>query len=87
MERKEKERKKYGRVSRWAYRRLKSEVEGILIKRLKAKGGGGRPRLAIRSFRRLCLMSRGRGISLDYNYKQSLYNNYIYVISIRGYSK
>ena len=86
MERDEKE-KKYGRLNQWACKRLKSAFEGILIARLKAKGGGGTPRLAVPSFRRLCLLSGGSGISLDYNYKQSLYNNYIYVISVRGYSK
>ena len=66
------EREKYGRVRQWAYRRLKSAFEGISVTRVKAKGGGGTLRLAMRSVGRLCLMSRGRGISLDYNYKQSL---------------
>ena len=86
MERDEKERK-YGRAKEWACRKLKSVFEGIIITRLKAKGGGGTPRLAKWSVGRFCFLLASDVISLDYNYKQSLYNNYIYVISIRGYSK
>ena len=78
---------KYSGVSQWACRRLRSAFEGILITRLRAKGGGGTPRLAKWSVERLRFLSTSDGISLDYNYKQSLYNNYIYVLSIRGYSK
>jgi len=74
MARDEKE-KKYSRVSQWACRKLKSVFEGIIITRLEAKGGGGTPRLAKWSVGRLCFMLASDGISLDYNYKLSLYNN------------
>jgi hypothetical protein len=66
---------------------LKVHLRVLFGTRLKAKGGGGTPRLGLMSDGRLCLLLNSDGISLDYNYKQSLYNNYIYVISIRGYSK
>ena len=48
MEREAKE-EKYSRVSQWVCRRLKSAFEGIFVTRLKAKGGGGTPRLAMGS--------------------------------------
>ena len=79
MEGNEKE-KKYSRVSQWVCRKLKSAFEGILIARLKAKGGGGTPRLALMNAGSFCFMFGSDGISLDYNYKLSLYNNYIVVI-------
>ena len=66
---------------------LKVYLRKFFGTRLKAKGGGGKPRLDLMSDGRLCLLLNSDVISLDYNYKQSLYNNYIYVISIRGYSK
>ena len=79
MERNEKE-EESGWVSQWVCRKLKSAFEGILIARLKAKGGGGTPRLALMNTGSFCFLFGSDGISLDYNYKLSLYNNYIVVI-------
>jgi len=72
MERGEKE-KKYGRVSQWACRRIRSAFEGVFNARHKAKGGGGTPRLAKWSVGSFCFLFASDVISLDYNYKLSLY--------------
>ena len=55
---------------------LKVPLRALFVTRLKAKGGGGTPRLALMNSGSLCCLLAGDVISLDYNSKQSLYNNY-----------
>ena len=66
---------------------LKVYLRTLFGTRLKAKGGGGTPRLDLMSDGRLCLLLNSDGISLDYNYKLSLYNNYIVFIVSEVISK
>ena len=71
---------------------LKVPLRALFVTRLKAKGGGGTPRLAKWSVGSFCFLFASDVISLDYNSKQSLYNNYnislcilVYMITITIY--